>query len=207
MHPGKFITFEGIDGAGKSTQIERLAAHLKAQGQEVVVTREPGGTPVGEALRSVVLHQPMGVETEALVMFAARNEHVQTVIAPALARGAWVLCDRFTDATLAYQGGGRGVDMARLRLLARWCHDDCWPDRTFLFDLPPTVAAQRRGDREVAAGTNGDRFEQEQIAFFDRVRATYLQLAAVEPGRFCVIDAQKDQESIWNLLEENVSNI
>ncbi|MGL4574458.1 MAG: dTMP kinase, partial [Burkholderiaceae bacterium] len=142
MTLGKFITFEGIDGAGKSTQIERLAAHLRAAGKQVVVTREPGGTPVGEALRSVVLHQTMGVETEALVMFAARKEHLDTVITPALQRGDCVLCDRFTDATLAYQGGGRGVPMARLRALAAWCHADTWPDRTFLFDLPPEVAAK-----------------------------------------------------------------
>jgi dTMP kinase len=202
MHPGKFITFEGIDGAGKSTQIERLAAHLRAQGKEVVVTREPGGTPVGEALRSIVLHQSMHVETETLVMFAARKEHVEAIIKPALARGAWVLCDRFTDATLAYQGGGRGVEMHRLRALAHWCHGGLWPDRTYLFDLPPQVAASRASARSAA-----DRFEQEQGGFFDRVRAAYLQLAAAEPGRFCVIDAQNDLESIWKLLEKNVLTI
>jgi dTMP kinase len=207
---GKFITFEGIDGAGKSTQIDRLSAHLRAAGKQIVVTREPGGTPVGEALRSVVLHQAMGVETEALVMFAARKEHVDTVIAPALSRGDWVLCDRFTDATLAYQGGGRGVPMARLRALADWCHRGIWPDCTFLFDLPPHVAAQRRGVRQqndVAPAATGDRFEQEQVAFFERVRTAYLQLAATEPGRFHMVDAQKDPESIWKLLEKYVSNI
>jgi dTMP kinase len=202
MGLGTFISFEGIDGAGKSTQIERLAAYLKAQGKEVVVTREPGGTPVGEALRGIVLHQSMHVETETLVMFAARKEHVEAVIKPALARDAWVLCDRFTDATLAYQGGGRGVDMARLRALATWCHGDVWPDRTYLFDLPPQVAAGRANARSAA-----DRFEQEQGAFFDRVRAAYLQLAAAEPGRFCVIDAQKDAESIWKLLEKSLLSI
>jgi dTMP kinase len=203
---GKFITFEGIDGAGKSTQIERLGAHLRASGKQVLITREPGGTPVGEALRSVVLHQSMQVETEALVMFAARKEHVDTVIAPALLRGDWVLCDRFTDATLAYQGGGRGVPVARLRALAAWCHPNIAPDRTFLFDLPPAIAAARRSGR-APDPSSADRFEQEHAAFFERVRSAYLQLALTEPGRFCVLDAQNDPESIWKLLEQSVLSI
>jgi dTMP kinase len=204
MNQGKFISFEGIDGAGKSTQIARLAAYLRAQGKSVLVTREPGGTLVGEALRSVVLHQPMGVETEALVMFAARKEHVDTVIIPALQQGTWVLCDRFTDATLAYQGGGRGVSMARLQALAAWCHAPLWPDRTYLFDLPPAVAAARRGGRAADTQASSDRFEQEQEAFFTRVRGVYLELAAAEPGRFVKIDAQNNTENIWKLLEESI---
>jgi len=140
---GKFITFEGIDGAGKSTHIATVVDLLKAHGLEVVSTREPGGTSLGEKLRELLLHEPMHLETEALLMFAARREHLALVIEPALARGAWVVCDRFSDATYAYQGGGRGLDKAKFAELERWVHGHLQPDLTFLFDLPPDVACER----------------------------------------------------------------
>ena len=194
---GKFITFEGIDGAGKSTHIETAAALVRQRGVEVVVTREPGGTPLGEKLRALLLGEPMSVETETLLMFAARCEHVATVIAPALARGAWVISDRFTDATRAYQGGGRGVAQDKIEVLANWVHADTNPDVTFLFDLPREIAEQR-----LAGGRSLDRFERERTEFHALVRDEYLRLAAANPARFRVIDASLPQNLIKVLIEQ-----
>ena len=194
---GKFITFEGIDGAGKSTHVDASAARLRQRGVEVVVTREPGGTPLGEKLRALLLAEPMSVETETLLMFAARCEHVATVIAPALARGAWVISDRFTDATRAYQGGGRGVAQDKIDVLANWVHADTNPDVTFLFDLPREIAEQR-----LAGSRNLDRFERERTEFHVRVRDEYLRLAMANPARFRVIDASLSQNSIKVLIEQ-----
>lgn len=198
---GRFITLEGIDGAGKSTQHGWLVEHLRAQGREVVATREPGGTPLGEKLRALLLADPMHLETEALLMFAARREHIEQVIEPALARGAWVVCDRFTDASLAYQGGGRGLSMEKLDVLASWVLGALKPDLTLLFDAPVEVAMQR-----LRANTpNPDRFEQEQQGFFERVRSAYLQIAANEPGRVRIIDARQPLDSIKNILEKEIA--
>ena len=194
---GKFITFEGIDGAGKSTHVDASAALLRQRGVEVVVTREPGGTPLGEKLRALLLAEPMSVETETLLMFAARCEHVATVIAPALARGAWVISDRFTDATRAYQGGGRGVAQDKIDVLANWVHADTNPDVTFLFDLPREIAEQR-----LAGSRSLDRFERERTEFHVRVRDEYLRLAMANPARFRVIDASLSQNSIKVLIEQ-----
>jgi len=185
---GRFITLEGIDGAGKSTHAAWLADALRARGRTVVATREPGGTPVGEALRELLLRQPMAHDCEALLMFAARREHVVRVIAPALARGDVVLCDRFTDATWAYQGGGHGVSRALIADLERHVHAGCNPDLTLLFDVPASVSRERL-DRMRGEGRELDKFEQEAANFFDRVRAVYLERAAAEPSRFRVIDA------------------
>ena len=198
---GRFITLEGVDGAGKSTHAAWLAAAIAARGQRVVATREPGGTALGEALRALLLAQPMTHDTEALLMFAARREHVELVIRPALARGDWVLCDRFTDATYAYQGGGHGVSRARIAELERFVHDDCRPDRTVLFDLPVAVSRQRLARAE-AGGRTLDKFEREQDAFFERVRAAYLERAAVEPGRFRVVDSARPLSEVRAELEQ-----
>jgi dTMP kinase len=196
----RFITFEGIDGAGKSTQIAALVALLTARGIAVEQTREPGGTPLGEQLRTLVLHEAMDLETEALLMFAARREHLAQRIRPALAAGRWVVCDRFSDATFAYQVGGRGLAEDKFRALEAWVHPGFQPDVTFLFDLPADVAAAR-----VAAGTPApDRFEREQDAFFERVRAAYLARAAAHPGRFRVIAADRPPEAITADLEAEV---
>jgi dTMP kinase len=187
---GRFISLEGVDGAGKSTHAAWLADALTARGHRIVRTREPGGTPLGEALRDLLLSQPMAHDTEALLMFAARREHVVSVIAPALARGDWVLCDRFTDATFAYQGGGHGVSAAFLRELARRVHADYNPDLTLLFDVPPEVSRTRLASAE-REGRTLDKFEREERAFFERVRVVYVALAAAEPHRFRVIDASR----------------
>ena len=194
---GKFITFEGIDGAGKSSHIEPVAALLRERGVEVVVTREPGGTPLGEKLRALLLSEPMNLETETLLMFAARREHLAAVIVPALERGAWVVCDRFTDATRAYQGGGRGVARDKIETLANWVHGDVNPELTFLFDLPREVAEQR-----LAGARSPDRFEQEKAQFHQRVRAEYLRLAAENPARFRLVDAGLTQIEIKVILEK-----
>ena len=198
---GKFITFEGIDGAGKSTHIATVVDWLSARGLEVVSTREPGGTPLGEKLRELLLHEPMHLETEALLMFAARREHLALVIEPALARGAWVVCDRFSDATYAYQGGGRGLDKAKFAALERWVHGHLQPDLTFLFDLPPEVACERiaRQGREL------DKFEQERADFHQRVRQAYLERAVEAPQRIRVINAGQRQDEIKKVVEEIVS--
>ncbi len=183
---GRFVTVEGIDGAGKSSFIGWIERRLQAKGREVVVTREPGGTAMGESLRRLVLHSQLAPLTEALLMFAARKEHLTHVIVPALERGAWVVCDRFTDATFAYQGAGRGVDSDRLALLEQWVQDGIRPDCTILFDLPVDVARVRS-----AKARAPDRFESEQVAFFERVRKGYLARAAADPQRFRVIDAAR----------------
>lgn len=182
---GKFITLEGIDGAGKTTQLAWITEFLRGRGIRVTATREPGGTPVGEQLRSIVLggEYELHPETEALLMFAARREHIDKVIIPALHAGVWVVCDRFTDASFAYQGGGSGVDRNKLALLERWAHDGLQPDKTFLFDVVPEVGRERSQKARAA-----DRFEQEKQAFFERVRRAYLERAANDPLRIHVID-------------------
>jgi dTMP kinase len=188
---GKFITLEGVDGAGKSTHLEWLVEQLRARGLDVVQTREPGGTPVSEALREMLLHQSMRLDTETLLMFAGRCEHVRTVIEPALAEGKWVVCDRFTDATYAYQGGGRGLSAERIEVLERWVHADLQPDRTWLFDVPLEVARERLGRTRTL-----DRFEREDDAFFQRTRATYHARAAQDPKRFFIIDTTRSKEAV-----------
>ena len=190
--PGRFITFEGIDGAGKSSHIEALAAGLRERGHEVVVTREPGGTPLAERIRELVLHAPMDALTETLLVFAARRDHLASQIEPALARGATVLCDRFTDATFAYQGGGRGFDLAVLTQLEAWVQHGRQPDVTFWFDLSAELAAQRR-----QAARSPDRFEQQGVVFFERVRAGYAARREAQPQRFAVIDAGVEREAVW----------
>lgn len=197
-YAGRFITFEGIDGAGKSSHLAAFVQTLRARGHTVHLTREPGGTPLAEAIRGWVLEQPMSMQVETLLVFAARQDHLDTVIRPALARGEWVVCDRFTDSTVAYQGGGRGMAMAQIEQLESWVHGDLQPDRTYLFDLPPTLAAQRR-----SAVRSADRFEALDEAFFQRVRQAYLQRAAQTGTRFCIIDATQSIEKISKQLEEN----
>ena len=198
---GKFITFEGIDGAGKSSHVEWLAERLRASGKTVRVTREPGGTVLGERLRELLLNTPMHLETETLLMFAARREHLAQVIEPALERGEWVVCDRFTDATFAYQGGGRGLDRGKLLALEHWVHGARQPDLTLLFDLPLAVARQRIA----LASRDLDRFEQERADFHERVRRVYLDRAQSHPDRFRVIDADQTLENIRKSLEVIVS--
>jgi dTMP kinase len=191
MTAGRLITFEGIDGAGKSTHIEALADHLRQRGLEVVATREPGGTPLAEQLRELVLHAPMDALTEALLVFAARRDHLAGQIEPALARGAVVLCDRFTDATFAYQGGGRGFDGAVLAQLEAWVQQGREPDLTLWFDLPAETAAHRR-----AAVRAPDRFEAQDLPFFERVRQGYAQRAQAAPQRFVRLDASADRQAV-----------
>jgi dTMP kinase len=187
---GRFVTLEGIDGAGKSTHAAWLAQALVDRGRTVVATREPGGTPLGERLRDLLLNEAMTHDTEALLMFAARREHLEHVIRPALARGEVVLCDRFTDATYAYQGGGHGVDARRIAVLEDWVHGDLAPDLTLLFDVPIDVSRARL-DRNAAAGRELDRFERQRASYFERVRASYLARAAADPRRFRVIDSSR----------------
>jgi dTMP kinase len=198
---GKFITLEGIDGAGKSTHLEWLASRLRGDGKrEVVVTREPGGTPLGEKLRALLLHEAMDIGTETLLMFAARQQHLAQVIGPALDRGAWVLSDRFTDATFAYQGGGRGVPLAKLEALEAWVHVGLQPDLTLFFDVPVAV-----GRRRLYAALDGlDRFEREAAQFHERVRAAYLERAARYPARIRVIDSNQPISDIRKELEQIV---
>ncbi len=188
---GKFITFEGIDGAGKSTHIAFVSAHIQRAGFALVSSREPGGTPIGEKLRDLVLHEKMHLETEALLMFASRREHIAQVIEPALARGAWALSDRFTDASFAYQGGGRGLSLAKLDALEQWVHPDLQPDLTFLFDVPLDVARAR-----LDATRDLDKFEQEKADFFAATRNEYLRRAAQFPQRFRIIDSTRSIEAI-----------
>jgi dTMP kinase len=193
---GRFITLEGIDGAGKSSHIEALADWLRARGHEVVVTREPGGTELAESLREMVLHRPMDALTEALLVFAARRDHLQRRIEPDLAAGKTVLCDRYTDATFAYQGGGRGFDLGVLALLEQWVQQGRQPDLTLWFDLPAAQAAQRR-----SAARAPDRFEAQDELFFERVRAGYATRCAAAPARFAVIDAVLPREAVWAQIE------
>jgi len=198
---GRFITFEGIDGAGKSSQIEAVVSVLRERGIAVEQSREPGGTPLGERLRDLLLHEPMHLETEAMLMFAARREHVARLIEPALSAGRWVVCDRFSDATFAYQVGGRGLDAAKFDVLESWVHPGLQPDLTLLFDLPPEVAASRVR----STGVNPDRFEREQRDFFVRVRDAYLERAHRAPQRIRIIDADRSPEQIRAQIEAIVA--
>ena len=200
---GKFITLEGIDGAGKSTHVQWLAERLRARVKTVVVTREPGGTPLGEQLREIILHEPMDLDTEALLVFAARQEHIRKVIVPSLEAGAWVLSDRFTDATFAYQGGGRGIPSERLAVLEDWVQQGLQPDLTLFFDVPVTVGQERL--RQATAAP--DRFEREQAEFFERVRAEYLRRAAEAPQRFRVINSSRPVAEVQSQLEETIVSL
>lgn len=200
MTAGKFITLEGVDGAGKSTHIPAIARLLQARGKEVLLTREPGGTPLGEKLRELLLHENMHPETESMLMFAARREHIEQVIRPALARGAYVVSDRFTDASFAYQCGGRGVSTVKIGQLEQWVQGDFQPDLTLLFDVPVAVSTQR-----LAGARNPDRFEQEGADFFERIRNAYLARAEQFPQRFRVIDSGKPIPDIHYELEEILS--
>ncbi len=197
MTRGLFITLEGGEGAGKSTSLAFVESLLRERGREVVVTREPGGTPLGEKLRALLLHgsDSIASDTELLMMFAARAEHLASVIRPALARGACVLCDRFTDATYAYQGGGRGVSMPRIRALEDWVQQGLKPDLTLLLDIPVVQGLARAGQR-----SEPDRFEREQQAFLERVRNAYLEAAVREPQRIKVIDAAQDIAAVQEQL-------
>jgi len=197
---GRFITLEGIDGAGKSTHAKWLADALAAGGRRVIATREPGGTPLGEALRELLLREPMTHDSEALLMFAARREHVVRVIEPALARGDHVLCDRFTDATYAYQGAGHGVSVDFIASLERVLLGACKPDLTLLFDVP-CATSRARLDRMQAGGKPLDKFEREAPGFFERVRDGYLTRASAEPSRFRVIDATRPPADVRGELE------
>jgi dTMP kinase len=203
---GRFVTFDGIDGAGKTTHLrwfhERLAGQLAGSGASLLLTREPGGTPLGERLREIVLNEEMGLDTEALLMFAARREHIERVIEPALACGDWVLSDRFTDATFAYQGGGRGMARERLETLEDWAQRGLHPDLTVLFDIPVELAqARRRAAREA------DRFERQSDAFFARVRDEYLRRAGAWPARYVVIDAALPIDAVRARLEDVLATL
>jgi len=197
MNKPKFITFEGVDGAGKSTHLAWFAEALRQHGFDVLLTREPGGTPLGERLREILLNEPMHAETEALLMFAARLEHIEQVIKPALQRGTWVVSDRFSDASFAYQGGGRGVDLVKLEQLERWVQADLQPDLTLLFDIPIEVARQRLSNNVTL-----DRFEQEQGSFFEKVRQAYLARSKKFPQRFALINAAQTPDEVKVDLEK-----
>jgi dTMP kinase len=196
---GKFITLEGLDGAGKTTHIEWLADALRRRGKTVLVTREPGGTPLGERLRNLILHEPMHADTEALLVFAARQEHLRALILPALDAGQWVVCDRFTDATMAYQGGGRRIPLARLAILENWVQGNLQPDLTLFFDVPVATALGR-----LSATQARDRFEQEQAAFFERVRGVYYQRLAASPQRMRLVNSDQPLCKVQASLEELV---
>lgn len=200
--PGRFVTFEGIDGAGKSSHIQRAAAWLRERGHDVVLTREPGGTELAEQLRAMLLHRSMDPLTEVLLVFAARREHLVQSIEPALAAGRTVLCDRFTDATFAYQGAGRGFDLGRLARLEQWVQQGRQPDLTLWFDLPPALAAQRR-----AAAREPDRFEAQDEAFFARVRDGYAARADTSAGRMRRVDALGDVTSVWSRVEQILGEV
>ncbi|MBI3283988.1 MAG: dTMP kinase [Burkholderiales bacterium] len=203
---GKFITFEGIDGAGKSTHIayvaEQLRQRLQAQGVAVLTTREPGGTPLGEALREILLQQKMHLETEALLMFAVRREHLAQVIEPALQRGDWVISDRFTDASFAYQGGGRKLSLDKLAVLEQWVHPHLQPDLTLLFDVPLDVARAR-----LDASRELDKFEKEQADFFGATRNEYLRRAAEFPQRFRIVDSTQTIAAIRARLDQLIASL
>ncbi|MGA7984239.1 MAG: dTMP kinase [Burkholderiales bacterium] len=197
---GKLITLEGVDGAGKSTHIEFIAERLRSQGRNVLVTREPGGTPLAEKLRELVLNEPMDALAETLLIFAGRADHVRELIRPALEAGSWVVCDRFSDATIAYQGAGKGVRLELIQQLAEATHPGLRPDRTLVFDCSYDVARQRLN----ATGRRLDRFEREDRQFFERVREAYLARAAAEPGRIRLIDASTSLSDIQRKLEDNL---
>ncbi len=199
MSRGLFITLEGGEGAGKSTQLDYIRRRIEAAGIPLHVTREPGGTPLAEQIRDLLLErceEAMAADTELLLMFAARAQHLAVLIRPALARGEWVLCDRFTDATYAYQGGGRGIEPARIAVLEDWVQGDLRPDLTLLLDVPVAVGMARVGQRGEL-----DRFEREQRDFFERVRAAYLARAAAEPERFRIIDAAEDVAGVQRQID------
>jgi len=200
---GKFITLEGVDGAGKSSHVESIAALLRGRGRRVLVTREPGGTPLAEKLRALVLAEPMDSLSETLIMFSARCDHLHRVLEPALAEGTWVVCDRFTDATVAYQGGGKGVPLELIERLRSAVHPDLEPDLTLVFDCPFEVARERLG----RTGKALDRFEREGREFFQRVRGTYLREAAARPARIRVIDASRELEQIKKSVEKELLSI
>lgn len=203
----RFISFEGIDGAGKSTHIEALAALFREQGRTVLVTREPGGTPLAEKIRSLVLHEPMDALTEALLVFAARRDHLQTRIEPALGRGEIVLCDRFTDSSFAYQGGGRSLGLPVLEALEQWVQGQGGagptrlrqPDLTLWFDVPAAVAAARLADARAP-----DKFESQSLDFFGRVAQAYAARAVAAPARFCRVDANRDRSLVWSEVQAAV---
>ncbi len=199
---GKFISFEGIDGAGKSTHIGFVKAFLEARGMTVVSSREPGGTRLGEKLRDLLLHEKMHLETEALLMFASRREHMAQVIEPALDAGSWVLSDRFTDASFAYQSGGRGMDRSKMEALEAWVHPHLQPDLTLLFDVPLEVARER-----LDATRTLDKFEREQGEFFARCRAEYLRRAAQYPARFAVIDSTRSIDETQGNISEALETL
>ncbi len=198
----KFITLEGMDGAGKSTHIPSIIEMLKARGHEVVSTREPGGTPLGERLRELLLHESMHAETETLLMFAARREHIANVIKPALERGAYVLSDRFTDASFAYQSGAKGVPANKVEILEQWVQEDLQPDLTLLFDVPVEVSIAR-----LAGARSPDKFERESAEFFTKIRNAYLQRANQNPQRFRVIDASKPLDEVAKAVKDIVATI
>jgi len=200
---GKFITLEGVDGAGKSSHVDWLAGRLRARGITLVVTREPGGTPLGEKLRDILLADSMHLETETLLMFAARREHLDKLIVPALERGDWVLSDRFTDASFAYQGGGRGLDFARIRVLEAWVQHDLQPDLTLFFDLSVELARQRLSSTSMPP----DRFEKEGAPFFERVRKAYQTRASESGGRIRAIDSSRSMDAIRQELELIITTI
>jgi dTMP kinase len=202
QYSGKFISLEGMDGAGKSTHIPTIISLLEARGVEVVSTREPGGTHLGEQLRELLLHSPMHPETEAMLMFAARREHIAKVIQPALMRGAYVLTDRFTDATYAYQCGAKGVARHKILQLEDWVQAGLQPDLTLLFDVPAEVSLQR-----LSTARAPDKFEREGLAFFEKLRSSYLERAAQFPQRFRVIDANQSLEEVKAMVSEVISTI
>ena len=205
---GTFITVEGIEGVGKTTNMDFLGQQIRAAGKELVVTREPGGTPLGEAIRGLLLdpeYKGMDPDCELQLMFAARAEHLDKVIKPAMAAGQWVLCDRFTDATYAYQGGGRGLDAEKIATLERLVQGDFRPDLTLLLDVPVELGLERAGKRSAP-----DRFEQEQVEFFERVRQAYLDMARAHDGRYRIIDASQPldavQQQLQNVLQVLLNN-
>ena len=199
---GKFITLEGMDGAGKSTHIPNIITALKARGVEVVSTREPGGTRLGEQLRALLLHDAMHPETETLPMFAARREHIANVIEPALKRGAYVLSDRFTDATYAYQCGAKGVASSKIKQLEKWVQGSLQPDLTLLFDVPVEIIMER-----LTTAREPDKFEREDAKFFEKLRQAYLTRAEENPARFRVIDANQALNKVKALVEDIISTI
>ena len=199
---GKFITLEGMDGAGKSTHIPNIIAALKTRGVEVVSTREPGGTRLGEKLRTLLLHDTMHPETETLLMFAARREHIANVIEPALKRGAYVLSDRFTDATYAYQCGAKGVASTKIKQLEKWVQGNLQPDMTLLFDVPVEISMKR-----LSSAREPDKFEREDVKFFEKLRQAYLTRAKENPARFRVIDANQALNKVKALVEEAISTL
>lgn len=202
QHNGLFITFEGIDGAGKSTHIQWLTDYLKSKNIDVISTREPGGTDLGEQIRNMLLNQDMHVKTEALLMFASRNEHIQKIIKPNLKNNKWVISDRFTDASYAYQGGGRGLNQDEIKVLENWTHLGLQPDCTLLFDLPLEIAQQRiNSERKL------DRFEQEKQDFFLRTKNTYLKRAQQYSDRFLVLDSSQEITTIRKQIKEKIDSL